>query len=70
MTMLQLEWAIEYVFMNPLLLQNGLSPKWTSYAFLPSPLAQMVFAPVSYCSPPFYVQVNYYQTIAVTRALQ
>lgn len=46
LTRLQLQWAVEYIFMTPLLLQNGMSPWLVSYAWLPSPLFQILLSPI------------------------
>lgn len=45
MIVLQLEWAAEYVFLTPAMLQGGLGPAAASMAWLPSPIAQLALSP-------------------------
>jgi len=45
MAPLQLLWAVEYVLMSPMLLQNGASEVVASYAWVPSPCIQLFLCP-------------------------
>eukprot|EP01138_Halocafeteria_seosinensis_P002918 gb/GECG01002981.1/.p1 GENE.gb/GECG01002981.1/~~gb/GECG01002981.1/.p1 ORF type:complete len:560 (+),score=41.12 gb/GECG01002981.1/:1-1680(+) len=46
MIVVQISWAIEYVFMLSLLLQHGMGDLLASYAWLPSPILQIILSPI------------------------